>query len=61
VAADSAERALISARAGADQAHQVVDIVNISFRLADRPTSRSSTRNGGVAIRIPLSRSRKTP
>ena len=28
----SAERSLVSARAGADQAQQVVNIVNISFR-----------------------------
>jgi outer membrane protein TolC len=33
VAVDSAERAVTSARAGADQARQVVDIVNISFRV----------------------------
>jgi outer membrane protein TolC len=28
----SAQRALVSGRAAADQAHQVVDIVNVSFR-----------------------------
>jgi outer membrane protein len=31
-AVQSAERGLASTRAAADQAHQVVDIVNISFR-----------------------------
>ena len=59
-AVDSAERALVSARAAADQAQQVVDIVNISFRAGGATNIEVIDAERRAATPTPPSRSPRT-